>query len=82
MAKPRRYGFYYAIVVPETGECIEVRDTTDFILDPIYIPIEEYSRGYLLKYYHPIPSSVSSFDDFTGQWYVDSDYATIYDPNE
>lgn len=80
MAESRRYGFYYAIVVPETGECVEVRDTTDFILDPIYVPIEEYSRGYLLKYYYPIPETVTSFDDFQGKWYTDATHSTEYIP--
>lgn len=69
----RRYGYKYAIVM-ENGMCIEVRDSTDFILDPLYVPIEDNTLPYLLKYYHPIPESVTSFSDFQGKWYTDSTF--------
>ena len=58
----RRYGFKYA-TVRENG-----------ILDPYYIPIEDDSLPYLLKYYHPIPETVTSFDDFQGKWYYDAEF--------
>ena len=69
----RRYGFKYAIV-REDGLCIEVQDTTVFILDRLHVPIEDDSLPYLLKYYYPIPESVSSFSDFSGKWYYDSSH--------
>lgn len=73
MADIRRYGFYYA-TLREDGECTGVQDTTNFILDPTYVPTPEYSRAYLLKYYYPIPETVTSFDDFNGKWYYDSEH--------
>lgn len=70
----RRYGFKYA-VVRTTGLCIEVQDTTNYILDPLYVPIEDEDLPYLLKYYHPIPESVTSFSDFEGgKWYYDAEF--------
>lgn len=75
MADIRRYGFYYATIeLNNGGECTGVQDTTDFILDPTYVPIPEYSRDYLFKYYYPIPETVTSFDDFNGKWYYDSEH--------
>lgn len=69
----RRYGYKYAVVM-EDGLCVEVQDTTNFILDPLYVPIEDDTLPYLMKYYHPIPESVSSFSDFHGKWYTDSTF--------
>ena len=69
----RRYGFKYA-VVRENGLCIEIQDTTDFILDPFHVPIEDDTLPYMLKYYNPIPASVTSFDDFHGKWYYDAEF--------
>ena len=71
----RRYGFKYALI-REDGLCIEVRDTTDYCLDPLYVPIKDVSLSYLLKYYHPIPdsSTLTSFDDFQGKWYYDAEF--------
>ena len=54
------------------GLCIEKRDCTEYVLDPLYIPIEDDSLPYLMKYYYPIPDSVTSFDDFQGKWYYDA----------
>ena len=65
------YGFKYARV-RENGLCVEVQDTTNYILEPLYVPIEDTSLPYALKYYHPIPETVTSFDDFQGKWYSDS----------
>ena len=66
-----RYGYKYAIVM-ENGMCIEKADTTDYILDRLYVPISNYDLPYLMKYYHPIPETVTSFDDFQGKWYSDA----------
>lgn len=70
----RRYGFKYA-VVRTNGLCVEVQDTTDYVLDPLYVPIENEHLPYLLKYYHPIPETVTSFSDFEGgKWYYDAEF--------
>ena len=58
------------------GMCIEVQDITNYILDPLYVPIEDDTLPYFLKYYHPIPESVTSFSDFQGKWYTDSTFQT------
>ena len=69
----KRYGFKYA-TIRANGMCDGVQDTTDFILRPDYIPIDDDSLPYLLKYYHPIPETVTSFDDFYGKWYYDAEF--------
>lgn len=66
-----RYGYKYA-VLRTSGLCTSTQDTTDFILDPLYVPISDDTLPYLMKWYHPIPESVTSFDDFQGKWYSDS----------
>ena len=66
-----RYGFKYAMIRTD-GLCIEKRDCTEYVLDPLYVPIEDDSLPYLMKYYYPIPNSVTSFDDFQGKWYYDA----------
>lgn len=69
----RRYGFKYARVRAD-GLCVEIQDTTNYILNPLYVPIEDEYLPYLLKYYHPIPESVTSFNDFNGKWYYDAEF--------
>lgn len=81
MSTERRFAYYYAVVREDTGMCTQVKDTTNYILDPTYIPIPEYSREYLLKYYYPLPTSVTSFGDFNGQWYTDAAHTVIFDPD-
>lgn len=71
----RRFGYKYARVMAN-GMCVELKDTTNFILDPLYVPIEDVTLPYLMKYYHPIPETVTSFDDFHGRWYSDSTFET------
>lgn len=70
------YQYKYA-VVREDGLCIEVQDCTDFVLDRLHVPIEDDMLPYLMKYYHPIPDGVTSFDDFHGLWYSDSTFTTL-----
>lgn len=70
------YGYKYA-VVRESGLCTMVQDTTNYILDRLYVPIEDDDLPYLMKYYHPIPDVVTSFDDFQGLWYSDSAFTTL-----
>lgn len=68
-----RYGFKYA-TIRSNGFCDGLQDTTNFILDPYYVPIEDDSLPYLTKYYHPIPATVTSFSDFHGKWYYDAEF--------
>lgn len=62
-----RYQYYYAIIDLETGECVEVQDTTDYIDPneyPEYIRISELNWGYLGNYYNRE----------NGNWYTDPDF--------
>lgn len=69
------YGYKYAVIeLSEGGICLEVQDTTTYILDPSYVPIEDDTLNYALKYYYPIPETVTSFDDFQGKWYADANH--------
>lgn len=67
----RRFGYKYAIVM-ENGMCIAVQDTTDYVLDRLHIPITDDTINYALKYYYPIPETVTSFSDFQGLFYLDA----------
>jgi hypothetical protein len=68
-----QYQYLYA-VVRENGLCTMKLDSTDYILDRLYVPIEDDSLPYLMKYYYPIPETVTSFDDFQGKWYSDANH--------
>lgn len=70
------YGYKYAFI-REDGLCIGTQDTTDYFLDRFHVPIEDDDLPYLMKYYHPIPDTVTSFDDFQGLWYSDSTFTTL-----
>lgn len=74
------YAYAYALINLTTGECFQVTDSTNYVIDRKYVPIPEYREDYLFKYYYPIPESVSSFDDFTGQWYTDASHTTLWNP--
>lgn len=67
------YAYKYA-TLRSNGLCDGVMDTTDYILRPDYVPIEDDTLPYLLKYYYPMPESVTSFDDFHGKWYYDESH--------
>lgn len=71
------YGYKYACLDTDNAQCIGVMDTTDYILRRDYVPIEDDSLPYLLKYYHPIPDTVTSFYDFQGLWYSDAEFTTL-----
>lgn len=67
------FNYKYAVLSLEFGGvCVEIQDTTNYILDPSYVPIEDDSINYLMKYYHPIPSEVTCFADFQGLFYLDA----------
>ena len=67
----RRYAYYYAIIDLETGMCVEVQDTSDYVDSneyPEYIMMDVYDEGLLEKYY------------YNGKWYYDTTYQTEYIP--
>lgn len=74
------YAYYYALINSDTGRCEGVRDSSILVLDPCYVPIETYTLNYCLKYYYPIPETVTSFDDFQGKWYTSNTYETEWTP--
>lgn len=72
------YAFKYAIVREDkNGICVEIQDTTDYVIDRLHVPIEDDSLPYLMKYYFPIPDTVTSFDDFHGMWYTDAAHTIL-----
>lgn len=72
------YGYKYARIMAN-GMCRGITDTTNYILDPLYVPIEDETINYVLKYYHPIPETVTSFDDFQGLWYLDAAHTQLFE---
>lgn len=77
MSVERRYSYKYGILdLSEEyyGQCIHVQDTTNYILSPEYVPISEPIEEYMELWYYPVPTSVSSFSDFTGKWYYDQEH--------
>lgn len=74
------YGYKYAVLEMSMGGiCLELQDTTDYILDPAYIPIETDSIDYTLKYYYPIPETVTCFADFQGLFYLDEEHTQPFE---
>lgn len=65
------YEYKYAYI-NANGLCIGTRDTTNLYLDPRFVPIEDDSVDFLLKYYWPIPETVTSFADWQGLFYLDA----------
>jgi hypothetical protein len=75
------YAYKYATIADmSNGWCLGVQDTSDYILDPTYVPIPEYNEDYAFKYYWPIPEVITSFDDFQGQWYSDAAHTIPWSP--
>lgn len=75
------YAYAYAVISDLTnGWCLQVQDTTNYILNPTHVPIPEYDVGYAMKYYWPIPETVTSHDDFQGQWYSDAAHTIPWSP--
>ena len=73
-----QYGYKYA-TIRENGMCDGTQDTTNYILNRLYVPIEDATINYPLKYYYPIPETVTSFDDFQGLWYLDAAHTQLFD---
>lgn len=74
-----RYGYKYAILRESDGLCIGTQDTTNYILRRDYVPIADDTLNYGLKYYYPMPDTVTSFDDFQGLWYLDAAHTQLFD---
>lgn len=76
MATPR-YAYAYAIIRESDGRCKHVQDTSNYIENRLYIPLETYNAEYLGKYYYPIPTA---YGDFNGSWYYDAAHTQPCDP--
>lgn len=72
------YAYKYAII-RANGLCTGVADTSDYMLDPLYVPITDDSVNFFLKYYYPIPEEVTSFADFQGIFYNDAAHTQPFD---
>lgn len=79
MIEPR-YAYKYAVIdLSRGGICLEVQDRTDYILSPTHVPVTDIdSINYALKYYYPIPETVTSFSDFQGLWYYDANHTQLF----
>lgn len=74
------YAYHYAIVQESNGWCLETRDTSTYILDRTFVPVDSIDKEYGLKYYWPLPDTVTSFDDFQGKWYTDAAHTIEWNP--
>lgn len=71
------YAYAYAVIRDTDGICYHVMDTTNYIENQYYIPLDVYNGNYLAKYYYPIPTE---HGDFNGKWYIDSTHQTEWIP--
>ena len=72
------YAYFYAVIRESDGICIQVKDTSDYAENRLWIPIESDGNGeYLLKYYYPIPQY---YGDFNGSWYEDAAHTIPWTP--
>lgn len=74
------YAYFYARINTTNGMCVGLKDTSNYILSNDHVPIDVYDENYLMKYYWPLPETVTSFDDFQGQWYSDAAHTTPWSP--
>lgn len=79
-SKSVNYAYKYAVLNMDYGGlCLAVQDTTTYILDPTYVPVTDIDTvDFTLKYYYPIPETVTSFDDFQGLFYHDAERTQPY----
>ena len=75
-----QYQYHYAIVRENNGLCTGTLDSSSYTLNRTYVPIDDADKDYPLKYYWPLPETVTSFDDFQGKWYTSSTYETEWIP--
>lgn len=76
------YAYKYALLDMSEeyyGQCIGVQDTTTYEVRPDYVPITDDSIDYLLKWYYPVPTSVTSFDDFNGLFYYNEEHTQPFE---
>lgn len=66
------YAYKYATIRINNGMCDGVMDTSDYILQPTHVPVDDIDVDYFMKYYYPIPETVTSFADFQGLFYLDA----------
>ena len=76
----QQYAYKYAVLrLDRGGVCGEMQDTTTYILRPDYVPVTDIDTvDFTLKYYYPIPETVTSFDDFQGLFYHDAAHTQPY----
>lgn len=65
------YAYKYAYI-EDDGMCTGLADSSSIYLTKHYVPINDDSIDYLLKYYWPIPEVVTSFADWQGLFYLDA----------
>ena len=73
------YAYKYVKIRTTDGLCFGNADTSEYILDPMYVPVEEILPNFALKYYYPIPEEVNSFADFQGLFYHDAAHTQPFD---
>lgn len=76
MIEPR-YKYHYAIIRESDGRCRAVDDTSAYVENRLYIPLETYHPNYVGKYYYPIPAE---YGDFNGAWYTDAAHTIPWSP--
>lgn len=76
MVEPR-YAYAYACIRESDGRCIQVKDTSNYVENRLYIPLETYDSRYVAKYYYPIPTA---YGDFNGLWYYDAAHTNQFIP--
>ena len=72
-----RYAYAYAVIREKDGRCYNVQDTSSYVENRLFIPLETYHADYLGKYYYPIPTE---YGDFNGSWYSDAAHTTPWNP--
>ena len=76
----QNYAYHYAIVQESNGWCLSTQDTSTYILRRTYVPVDSIDKDYGLKYYWPLPETVTSHDDFQGKWYTDAAHTIEWEP--
>lgn len=74
----QQYAYKYAYI-NNNGLCVGLRDQSDICLNVNHVPIEDDTIDYLLKYYYPIPETVTSHDDWQGLWYLDAAHTQLFE---
>lgn len=73
-----RYAYFYAVIRASDGRCVQVKDTSNYVENRLYIPLDDdYNGNHLGKYYYPIPTE---YGDFNGSWYSDAAHTIPWNP--